>query len=100
MSSEAPSRSEQVFVRSESAGSTGMVLILVGIGGLCLAALGFLVAVFGRVGQLSLHAMATFPTILSIAALTAGWSLLRTPRRVAVGTDGLTIETKQGTRHL
>jgi hypothetical protein len=72
---------------------------MAGIGGLCLAAIGFVLAIFGRVGQLALHAMTTLPTLVSIGTLTAGWTLLRTPNRVCVDRDGITLETTRSARH-
>jgi hypothetical protein len=100
MSTETDSNSEHVFLRPDSAGPSGVLLILGGIGLLCLAAVGFVVAILGRTGQLSLHAMTTVPTLLSIAALTAGITMLRTPRRVSVGPECLTVETRRGVRRL
>jgi hypothetical protein len=99
MSTNPPADRERVFVRSEAAGPSGTLLIVGGIAGLCIAAVGFAFAILGRVGQLSLHAMTTLPTLLAIGALTAGWTILRTPRRVSVDREGLTIETPNGTRH-
>ena len=100
MSNDAFSKDEQVFIRPESARTNGNRMILAGIGLLCVAAIGFLVAVFGQVGQLGLHAMSTLPTILSIGALSAGWTLIKAPRRIGVSPRGLTIEAGNSTRHL
>ena len=72
------------------------MLLVVGLGFLVLAVVGFGMAIVGRPGQLGLHAMSTMPAILGVAALTGAWSLLRTPSRVTVGSDGLTIESKRG----
>jgi hypothetical protein len=99
MSKDTPSNSEHVFLRSDSAGASGTLLMLAGAGGLVVAALGFTLALFGRPGLIALHAMSTLPAILSIGALTAGWTVLRTPRRVRVDRDGLTIESKSSARH-
>jgi hypothetical protein len=98
MSGNAPSNSERVFTRSESAGPSGTLLIAGGVGGLCLAGVGFALAIYGRVGPLSLQAMTTVPTLIGIGALTAGWTLLRAPCRVSVDRDGLTIKTRNGAR--
>jgi hypothetical protein len=43
--------------------------------------------------------MTTLPTLLAVGALTAGWTILRSPRRVTVDREGLTIETTRGARH-
>lgn len=99
MSTEVVSDDELVFSRGH-AGSGGVWLIVAGAAGLVLAAVGFVVAVRGRVDTLALHSMTTFPTLLSIGALTAGWRMLKTPSRVASGRDGLTVETRQGARLL
>ena len=63
-----PSNGERVFTRPETAGANGKLLMAAGVGGLCLAALGFAAAVFGRSSQMGLHAMTTVPTILSVGA--------------------------------
>jgi hypothetical protein len=91
---------EFIFNRSGSASLTGTLLFFAGLGSLGLAVVGFGIAIVGRPGQLGLHAMATMPAILGVAALTGSWSLLRTPNRVSVGKDGLTIENKRGTQFL
>jgi hypothetical protein len=90
------SSTETTFNRSHSASLTGTLLFFAGLGCLGMAAIGFGVAIVGRPGQLGLHAMSTMPAILGVAALTGAWSLLRTPDRVSVGSDGLTIETRRG----
>jgi hypothetical protein len=100
MSSKTPSSRERTFLRPQSAGSNGTLLMLAGVAGMCVAALGFALAIYARPGQLALHSMTTLPAILSVGALTAGWRLLRTPGRVIVGSDGLTIETSRGERRL
>lgn len=88
------------FAGSEATGRKGMGLILGGVAGIAFAIVGFLLVVFllRRPGQMTLHALTTFPMILSVAALSAGWVMIRTPRRVMIRPDGLTIETKRGTR--
>jgi hypothetical protein len=91
---------EQTFNRSRSASLTGTFLFFAGLGCLGLAVVGFGIAIVGRPGQLGLHAMSTMPAILGVAALTGSWSLLRTPYRVSVGSEGLTIENKRGTQFL
>ena len=72
------------------------MLLVAGLGFLGLAVVGFGMAIVGRPGELGLHAMSTMPAILGVATLTGAWSLLRTPSRVDVGSDGLTIESKRG----
>jgi hypothetical protein len=89
---------QTTFNRSSSASLTGTLLFFAGLGCLGIAAIGFGVAIFWRTSQLGLHGMSTMPAILGVAALTGAWSLLRTPDRVRVGSDGLTIETKRGSQ--
>jgi hypothetical protein len=100
MSTEGPLNREQVFVRPESAGRNATLWIVAGIGAFLLAAAGFVVAIRGRVGPMALQAMTTLPTLLGIGLLTAGVSLLRTPRRVVVGPAGLIIEYRRGSRRI
>ena len=94
------SSTEITFNRSHSASLTGTLLFFAGLGCLGLAVIGFGVAIVGRPGQLGLHAMSTMPAIIGIAALSGSWSLLRTPHRIRVGSDGLTIETGRGIQFL
>ena len=91
-----PPPDKATFNRSHTAGMSGTMLLVVGLGFLVLAVVGFGMALVGRPGQLGLHAMSTMPAILGVAALTGAWSLLRTPSRVTIGSDGLTIESKRG----
>jgi hypothetical protein len=91
-------RLERVFLRPDSAVGTGKWLIVAGIGGMCFALVGFAVAAVGRTGVVGLHTMSTLPALLSVGALTAGWTLLCTPRRVDVGPEGFTFETGRGAR--
>lgn len=100
MPTAAPSGHQQVFHRSASARTTGTLLVLGGVGGLVFAVVAFVVAILGRTSTLVLHGTTTLPTIISIGALTAGWTLLRAPRRVVVGSEGLTIETRHDVRTL
>ena len=100
MSTSGHANGERIFIRTESSGPSGSFLILAGIAGLCVAVAGLALAIVARVGQLALQAMTTLPALVGIGTLTAGWTLLRTPRRVSVDRDGLTIETKNTTRRL
>ena len=100
MSSEDALNREQVFVRPDSAGRSATLWMLAGVGALGIAVVGFVLAVRGRTGPMALQVMTTLPTLAGIGALAAGWTLLRSPRRVSVGPDGLTIETRQATRRL
>ena len=100
MSNDAFSKDEQVFIRPDSARTNGKRTILAGVGLLCIAAIGFLVAIFGQVGQLGLHAMSTLPTILGIGALSAGLTLIKAPRRIGVSSGGVTIEAGNSSRRL
>ncbi len=98
MSTEDALNREQVFVRPDSAGRSATLWMLAGIGALGIAVVGFVLAIRGQTGQMALQVMTTLPTLAGIGALAAGWTLLRSPQRVSVGPDGLTIETRQGTR--
>jgi hypothetical protein len=100
MSTEGPLNREQVFVRPESAGRNATLWIVAGIGAFVFAAAGFVVAIRGRVGPMGLQGMTTLPMLLGIGLLTAGLSLLRTPRRVVVGPEGLTVEYRRGCRRI
>jgi hypothetical protein len=83
---------EHSFSRPASAAAKGTLFVFGGIGGLCFALVGFAICLFGRPGPLALHTMVTLPVIVSIGALGAGLRLLRAPRRVVVGPEGILIE--------
>jgi hypothetical protein len=100
MSTEGPLNREQVFVRPDSAGRSAMLWIIAGIGAFALAAAGFVLAIRGRAGPMALQAMTTLPTLVGIGLLTAGVSLLRTPRRVTVSPEGLTVDYRRGSRRI
>jgi hypothetical protein len=107
MSTESPLNHERVFIRPYFAGRSAMpwtraamLWILAGVAALAFAAVGFVVAVRGRIGQMQMHVMTTFPTLLGIGLLSAGITLLRTPLRIAVGPQGLDIEYRRGWRRV
>ncbi len=100
MSSENALNREQVFVRPDSAGLSATMWMLAGAAAIAFAVVGLVVAIRGRVGPMALQSMTTMPTLVGLGAIAAGWTMLRAPRRVSVGPDGLTIETKQGTRRV
>ncbi len=100
MSSESALNREQVFVRPESAGLSATIWMLAGAGMIALAVVGLVVAIRGRVGPIALQSMTTMPTLVGLGSIAAGRTKLRAPRRVRVGPDGLTIETKQGSRRV
>jgi hypothetical protein len=82
---------ERVFSVGGKAGRNALLWLVGGIAALVAAIVGFLVAVFSRVDQLSLHMMSTLPAILGFGALASAWMTARTARGVAVGPDGLRV---------
>lgn len=89
---------EDLFLRRDSATSNARWCMVGGILALVFAAIGFAVAIFTRVDQLSMHAMTTLPTLLGLGALTAARTLASTPQQVAVGPKGLRIEGRRGSQ--
>lgn len=89
---------EQVFLVSPTASSRAVWFTIGGCLAFAWAGLGFLIAIFARVNQLSLHAMTTLPALLGVGALATARSLARTPSQVTVGPDGLSIDDRRGTR--
>ncbi len=75
---------EHLFLRRDSATSNARWCMLGGVLALVSAGIGFAVAIFTRVDQLSFHAITTLPTLLGLGALTAARSLASTPQQVAV----------------
>ncbi len=98
MTIEERSSDEEIFLRERSAGSKGAWLIAAGVGTVCLGLAGFALAVVTRAGPLRLQAMFTMPVLFGIGMITAGWSILRTPRKVVVNREGLWFETAQSQR--
>ncbi len=98
MTIEERSSDEEIFLRKRFAGSKGAWLIAAGVGTVCLGLAGLALAVLGRVGPLRLQAMSTMPVLFGIGMITAGWSILRTPRKVVVNREGLWLETARGQR--
>jgi hypothetical protein len=93
---------EFVFAGSEATSRKGLWLIAGACCGFAFAVFGFFASIFLRrsAGQMSVHALVTFPAILSLAALSAGWVMRKTPRRVVVGAGGVTVESKHGIRDI
>ncbi|NUQ62910.1 MAG: hypothetical protein HUU20_10495 [Pirellulales bacterium] len=89
---------DRVFLRHDSAGTNAAIWLAGGVLALGGAAVGFAVSLFGKVDMLTLQAVTTLPALLGLGALTAAWSFARTPRQVAVGPRGVTIEQRSGTR--
>jgi len=89
---------EHLFLRRDSATSNARWCLLGGILALVFAGIGFAVAIFARVDQLSMHAITTLPTLLGIGALTAARTLASTPQQVAIGPQGLRIEGRRGSQ--
>ncbi len=89
-----------VFERSESQVRRGGWMLLGGVVMACVAVLGFLLALFSRADQLSVHAMSTLPMIIALGLLAGGWTLSSGPRSVTIDDAGLQIERGRGTeRH-
>ncbi len=70
----------------------GVVLIGLGL-------LNFLLAMFVRTSQLMLQLRTTLPILGGLAACLRGRTLLRAPREVRIGPDGLTIVSARDARH-
>ncbi|MEX2175075.1 MAG: hypothetical protein WD872_11980 [Pirellulaceae bacterium] len=87
-----PDDSDQLFLRSDSAGQSGLWMLIGGAVLVLFALFGFVVSLFAAGSQLQIHALCTFPVILGIGLLWGGTSLLTAPRQVAVGPGGITIE--------
>jgi hypothetical protein len=100
MSTDQPTNDEPeyLFLRSDAAAKNAFWWFVGGLAALAGAAVGFIVALVARVDQLSLHLMTTLPTLIGLGAITAGWTLARTPNQVAVGPGGLRIEGKRERR--
>lgn len=98
MTIEDGSSDEQVFLRDRSTGAKGALLIGAGVFALFLALLGFVIASRSPAWKLSLHSFSTAPALLGIGFLTAGWSMLRTPRKVVVNREGFWFENAQSQR--
>ncbi|TWU07004.1 hypothetical protein CA54_54080 [Symmachiella macrocystis] len=98
MESQELEHSEPIFVygRSASKQVLGRWMLVGGVGAAILSVLGFVLAIFGRVDQLALHSMSTFPMIIAVGLFTGGWTLIRGPRRVRVGENGIEIEQSSG----
>jgi hypothetical protein len=89
---------EGIFHVRKQTHSQAVMWLLAGIGLLGFAVLGFLVAIVGRVNQLSLHSMTTFPTMLSLGAFWAAWIKFHAPREVGVGPQGIRIDQGRESR--
>src|SRR5436190_15136747 len=89
---------EGIFHVRKQTSSHAVLWLLGGIGLLGFAAFGFLIAIVGRVNQISLHSMTTLPTMLGLGALYAAWIKFHAPREVGVGPDGVRIETGRESR--
>jgi hypothetical protein len=87
---------EYVFQRRSSAPMTAVLLFVGGFVALAFAALGMLLAIISNANQLSVQVMTTVPTLIGLAALTAGWSTVRAPTEVTVGPGGLTVTGRKG----
>ena len=83
---------EFVYFRKRSAMQTSWWLFAGGITALAFAALGFAIALVGRVGQFVLQMMVTAPTLIGLALLAASRMAARTPSQITVGPDGLCID--------
>lgn len=71
----------------------GILLIL-------LAAGGFVASVYSNLGTLSLHALATLPTMIAVSLFARAFSSRKSVRRVTVDASGITTEYPSQTRHI
>ena len=93
-----PEPIEYLFIRSGSAAAKGTWFLVGGFCAIVFAGLGFAFSLVARVDQITMHAITTMPTILGLGAITAGYSLIRAPKQVFVGTHGIAIDGKGGRR--
>ena len=85
-------QTDHLFLLKNSASMHAVLWMFAGIGSLGFAVIGFIISLFGNLGQFSMHTMTTLPMLLGIGALTAAWNLLHAPVQVAIGASGVTIE--------
>ncbi len=89
---------EFLFIRQDSAATSSVWWLLSGVLALLFAVAGFCLALFTRLDQLAMHGVTTLPVLFGLGAITAAWSLARTPRQLAVGPKGITIDWRNRTR--
>lgn len=93
-----PDQGDLVFFRQQSPGLSANWLLAGGIGAFALAAFGFVACQFTRSGQLNMQLMTTVPVLIGIAAIAKSRAMARTPRRVTVNRQGLSVESDRGIR--
>lgn len=87
-----PPATEFVYFRKPSALQASWWPFAGGIAALGFAALGFAIALVGRVGQFVLQMMVTGPALVGLALLAASRMAARTPSQITVGPEGLCID--------
>ncbi len=58
----------------------------------CLAAIGFVIALFARVSTITLQMMTTLPLLVGLSAIVRGYARMQIPRRVVFEPNGLRVE--------
>jgi hypothetical protein len=71
-----------------------------GVGFIILAGIGFVIALFGRVGPFELQLLATLPMLLAVGAFGKAWIARKLPSQIAVDTKGLSIYRGNSIRQL
>jgi hypothetical protein len=89
---------EQVFTRSNSAGTYAVLSLVAGLVALAFMVLGFCLSLVARTGVVTMHMTSTLPGIFAVMALFAAWSFARVPREVSVGPQGVSITRGQRTK--
>lgn len=81
-----------VFERSEDQRRRGRWMLIAGLGAGVLSLVGLGFSLVSRVDQLTLHSISTFPMIVAVSLLSAGWSMCRGPECVVIDEEGFQIQ--------
>lgn len=87
---------EIAFVRPTTVANSPWLGLLLSVVLFATMAAGLLLAIVGNAGPLSLHAMTTLPALGAIGMLAAAISVARSPRRVVLDDQGITLEGRRG----
>ena len=87
---------ERVFRTRGPAASGAAPRMIGGAALLGLSVVGFVIALYSRVDQFTLHFMTTMPALLGIGAIVAARTTARTPHEVGVGPGGVRVASDRG----